>query len=151
MKASDLPNKRAFLSLDVIEELPAHMVFGPQGEHVVALIERAGRLTADEAKQLSFAWDAAGGAAWAAAWDAAWGAARGAARAAAWDAAGVAAGDAARDAAWGAAGGAAIALVVRDLIDSSGFSQAHYDTLTGPWRTAIGPVHPDDDPVEGSK
>src|SRR5690606_17648909 len=40
MTATDLPNKRAFLAVDVIEELPAHMVFGTQGEHVVALIER---------------------------------------------------------------------------------------------------------------
>src|SRR5690606_10868549 len=41
MKATRLPNKRAFLAVDVIEELPAHMVFGPQGEHVVRLIDRA--------------------------------------------------------------------------------------------------------------
>jgi hypothetical protein len=163
MKATDLPNKRAFLSVDVIEELPAHMVFGPQGQHVVALIERAGRLTRDEAKQLFVARDttwplargaarvaarvaargaarvAAGVAAWNAAWDAAW------------DAAWNAAGEIAWGAAWNAAGEIAWALVVRDLIGSSGFTQAHYDTLTGPWRTAIGPVHPDDEPLEGSK
>ena len=55
----------------------------------------------------------------AAAWDAAWGAAWEAAR------------GAARDAAWG--------LVVRDRI-----SRKQYDTLTLPWRTAIGSLHPDD-------
>lgn len=60
----------------------------------------------------------------AAAWCAAWCAARGAAQYAAWDAA------------W--------ALVVRDLIGRHGFTQAHYDTLTGPWRKVVGPVHPDD-------
>ena len=47
--------------------------------------------------------------------------------------------DAARDAAWDAARGAAGALVARDLIGTG-----HYDTLTTPWRTVIGPIHPDD-------
>jgi hypothetical protein len=167
MKATDLQNKRAFLSVDVIEELPAHEVFGPQGEHVVRLIDRAARLTRDEAKQLAAAAyaarAAAGVAAWVAAWDAAWNAAsyapRDAARdaasyaprAAARDAAGDAAGNAVWGAARGAAGDAAMALVVRDLIGSSWFSQAHYDVLTRPWRKVIGPVHPDDEPLEGSK
>ena len=155
MKATDLPNKRAFLSVDVLEELPAHMVFGPQGEHVVALIERAARLTSDEAKQLVAAraaaraetWDAASYAASYAARAAASYAARAAAREAAWDAAR----HAAREAAWTSTVDAAMALVVRDLIGSSGFTQAHYDLLTEPWRKVIGPVHPDDEPVEGSK
>ena len=49
-----------------------------------------------------------------------------------------AAGDAARD--------AARALVVRDQVGDT-FTQAHYDTLTRPWATVIGPVHPDDAPV----
>jgi hypothetical protein len=43
---------------------------------------------------------------------------------------------AARDAAW--------ALAVRDLIGQHGFTQAHYDLLTEPWRTVIGPIHPED-------
>ena len=38
----------------------------------------------------------------------------------------------------------ATALAVRDLIGQHGFTQAHYDTLTGPWATVIGKVHPDD-------
>src|SRR5690606_20708966 len=101
---------------------PAHMAFGPQGEHVVALIERAARLTRDEAKQLSAAgdatWVASGHAARNAARDAARDAARVAAWGAAWDAA---AWNAARD----TAGDTAMALVVRDLAGSSGFSQAH--------------------------
>lgn len=25
-----------------------------------------------------------------------------------------------------------------------GFTREHYDTLTGPWRQVIGPVHPED-------
>src|SRR5690606_36627242 len=133
MTATNLPNKRAFLSIDVIEELPAHEAFGPQGEFVVALIERAARLTRDEAKQLAASRDASMDASRDAARDAAWDAARVAASyaagVAAWDAAWDAAGDAAWDAAWGAAWVAArdtaMALVVRDLI-GSGFTQAHY-------------------------
>lgn len=156
MTATDLPNKRAFLSVDVIEELlPAHMVFGPQGEHVVALIERAAGLTRDEAKQLAAARDAT--------WPVARDTAKATAKYAARDAARNAARDAAtRGAAWGADWGAgwgtarkaareaAMALVVRDLI-GSGFTQAHYDLLTGPWRKVIGKVHPDDEPVEGEE
>ena len=142
MTATNLPNKRAFLAVDVIEELPAHEVFGPQGEFVAALIERAAGLTRDEAVQLAAsrakAASAAVNDASYAAWDAAEDAGREAAAYTAWVAAG------------GAAGVAARALVVRDLIGSSGFTQAHYDTLTGPWRTVIGKVHPDDGPVEGS-
>lgn len=51
--------------------------------------------------------------------------------AAAWDAAW----DAAGTAAWDAAG----ALVVRDHLDTH-----HYNILTLPWATTIGPIHPDD-------
>ena len=123
-----LPNKRATHSLTVVREVDAHVAFGPQGREVAALIERAGRLTDDEARRLAAAWDAAWDAARAAAWDAAWDAARAAAR----DAARAAA----RDAAWG--------LVVRDLIGTHGFTQEHYDTLTRPWREIVGPLHPDD-------
>jgi len=69
-------------------------------------------------------WDAARDAVWDAVWDAAWDAAWGAAR------------DAARDAVWGA--------VTRDLIGQYGYTQDHYDTLTRPWREALGRLHPDD-------
>ena len=31
-----------------------------------------------------------------------------------------------------------------------GWDQAAYDRLTGPWRDAIGPIHPDDAPMAGS-
>ena len=110
-------------------------VFGPQWEQVCALVLRAAALTLDETKALRVAWDAAEAAAEAAAWDAAEAAAEAVAEAAAWDA--WDAWDAARDAAW--------ALVVRDVIGTHGFTQDHYDTLTRPWRTAIGPVHPDDE------
>ncbi len=134
--------------------------FGPQWAAIVALVRRSAVLTADDVQRLAAARVAARGAARGAArdaaLDAAWYAARGAAWDAAWDAAGDAALDAAwyaaraaaRDAAWDAAGAAAWALAVRDLIGQHGFRQAHYDTLTRPWRTVIGPVHPDDAEVK---
>lgn len=43
---------------------------------------------------------------------------------------------------------AAGALVVRDFIGQHGLTQHHYDLLTAPWRKVIGPVHPDDAPLE---
>ena len=114
------------------------------------------------------AWDAAGDAAWDAAWDAAVAAAWDAAVAAAWDAAWDAVRGAVRArrpaagaagatahirrrcrgpwaAAWDAAGAAARALTIRDLISTNGYTQAHYDLLTGPWRQVMGPLHADDD------
>jgi len=130
--------------------------FGPQWEQIVALVRRAAVLTPDDSKRLAAARAAvarvrvaaARATAVAAAVDAAWAAARAAARdaarAAARDAARDAAGAAARDDAWAAARAAVWALAARDLIGQHGFTQAHYDTLTGPWRTVIGPVHPDD-------
>lgn len=39
---------------------------------------------------------------------------------------------------------AAHALIVRELITSSTFTQSDYDLLTRPWREVIGKVHPDD-------
>ena len=136
-----LPHKRASVAWRVTGEVDAHAALGPQSAQIAALIGRAATITEDEAQRLHAyaAWDAARGAARdaarGAAWDAAWDAARGAAR----DAARGAAWDAAWDAAWGAARDAAWALVARDLIGAE-----HYDTLTTPWRTVIGTIHPDD-------
>ncbi len=131
----DHPHKIGCREVRVLRELPAHEAFGPQGEQVAALIERARCLTAAEIKRLHAAWYAARAAARAAAryaaWDAARAAARYTARNAAWDAAGYAAGDAAGYAAW--------SLVARDLISTDA-----YDTLTRPWGEVIGPIHPDD-------
>ena len=123
-------------------------MFGPQGEQVAALIERSRALSAAEADRLAAAW----GAAWGAAWDAArgatwaaWDASRATRRAAwkaAWDASRGAL-DAARGATWG--------LLLRDLIGQyPGWDQAAYDLLTGPWRSVIGPAHPDDHPEVAS-
>ena len=94
LKAS--PNKRAVSALRVIEELPAWRLFGPNGQDVVAIIERCATLTADEVGRLAAAWDARD-----AAWDAAW--------------------DAARDAAWDAAR----AVLARDLISAEHFDLLH--------------------------
>jgi hypothetical protein len=137
------PNKRCTHSLTVVRELDPMLALGPQGQAVVALIERCKTLTYDEARELAAARDAAWDAARAAAWDAARDAAWDAARDAAWDAAWDAARDAAWDAAWDAARAAA-ALLSRDLIDGKTFTQEQYDLLTGPWRKVIGPIHPDD-------
>jgi len=112
--------------------------FGPQGVEVAALIRRAAVITAEEADQLSLAWDA-----WDAAWDATWNTARDSKSWAQWDAARDAAWNAANKAAWDAEWAAA-ALSVRHLIGDYGFTQQHYDLLTGPWRQTIGPIHPDD-------
>ena len=133
--SSDLPNKRAVCALVVAEELPAREVFGPNGEAVVAVIDRARLLTRDEVKRLAAALDAAWWAARAAAWDAALDAAWWAARAAAWDAAWDAsdASDAACAAARDAARDAALAELTRDLITTE-----QYDLLIGPWRSVVG-------------
>src|SRR4051794_33835936 len=44
----DLPNKRASDAWKPVEDLPAHQLFGPQGVHVAALIDRSQSLTASE-------------------------------------------------------------------------------------------------------
>jgi hypothetical protein len=75
-------NKRAVSALRVVEELPAHLALGPNGEQVATFIERCATITPDQWKRVAAAW----GAAWAAAWDAAGAAAGDAARAAAGDA-----------------------------------------------------------------
>ncbi len=121
---------------DISDDMLAD-TFGPQWQPIVVLVRRAAILTSAEAKALDAARTAA--------LDAALDAARDAARAAAWAAA-RAAWDAARAAARDAALDAARALVVRDQVGDT-FTQAHYDTLTRPWATVIGPVHPDDAPV----
>ena len=128
--ADDGARKHGFRRVRVLREVESWLALGPQGREVAALIDRARHLTPDETAGLAAAWDAAR--------DAAWDTARVAAGAAAWDAA--------VDAAWVAARAAA-GLVSRDLIGKVGLTQAHYDTLTSPWRTVIGPIHPEDAPL----
>ena len=129
-------SKRALSALRVVEELPAHLALGPNGERVAAFIERCKTLTKEQAKRLDAAWYAARDAVRYAARDAAWDAAG----YAAWDAAGYAvryaAGDAARDAAWDSAGYAAWAMVVRDLITTEQYAvlvRPFVDAGLGEW------------------
>jgi hypothetical protein len=120
-KASSLPSKRCVSALRVVEELPAHLALGPNGEQVAAFIDACRAMTKDDWKRVDAGWDAAWAAARAAARDAARdGAARDAARDAAWAAA--------RDAAWAAARDAAWAIVTRDIITVD-----QYDILTQPF------------------
>lgn len=149
--AYGLPHKVACHALKVVRELPAHEALGPQGEHVVELIERVDALTLADARRVysvraaasTIGYVAAMAAAIHAATHAAGRAAESAAINAALNAARRAAKGAARDAAWEVAR----ALAVRDLIGQYGFTREHYDTLTGPWRQVIGPIHPDDEPI----
>ena len=154
----ELPHKVAAPAWRVIRELPAITALGPQGAEVLALIERCRHLTGDDLERLGAAQDAiryaarvaaqnairyaAADAAWVATTEAAWVATTDAAADAAWVATTDANTDAAWDAAWYAAWYAVGALIVRDVI-----SRERYDELTLPWRTAIGPIHPDDEEV----
>ena len=133
----------------VLAEVDAHVALGPQGVQVAAFIERCATLTADEVSRLNAARGTVRGVATR---DATRGIARGTARGTAWGAALYAA---TPGAAWGAARdaalGAAWGLLLRDLIGQRpGWDQGAYDLLTGPWRSVIGPVHPDDAPMAGS-
>lgn len=159
-----MPHKIACVAMRVVREVDARLALGPQADEVVALIERASRLTVDEAAALDAARVAARVAAWVAARDAAVVAARVTALDAAMDAAQVATWVAARgatwvatrdaawvaalDAAWVATLDAAVALVMRDLQGQHGFTQDDYNVLSCPWRTVIGPIHPDDPDIK---
>lgn len=120
----------------------------PQAAEIDQVIDRAGRVTAEEVAAWPAVWQARF-AAFEAAWDVAFDAAWHATRAAAFEAARAVAEDRARSAGpWAAifmAVTASGALLVRDLIDeNTPWDQAAYDLLTAPWRTVIGPIHPDD-------
>lgn len=134
-----LPNKLAGVAFRVTGELPAHEALGPQGVHVAAFIEQAHQITPNQLLAIAAVRDAVWNTAWDDSWDAVWDATSADARAAARAAASDAAWDAVRDAAKSAAWAAAAALVARDLINTE-----DYNTLTRPWRTVIGPIHPDD-------
>ena len=149
------PNRVVATAWEVVAELDPRLALGPQADQLLALFDAVGRLTGDQFRDLAAARDAAADASWDAAWNAAadaaadaardaagnaawnaaWDAARNAARYTAWDAAWYTAWDAARN----AVVGAVEALVLRDCL-----AQEHYDTLTRPWVSVIGKVHPDD-------
>ena len=166
------PNRVVATAWEVTAELDPRLALGPQADQLLDLFDTAERLTGDKLRELAAAWNATGKAARDAArnvarnavWDAAvdvarnatWNVARNATWNAARDAAGNATWNAARDAAvdvvwdaagnvvydvaWNAAYDAAEALVVRDCLP-----QEHYETLTRPWVSVIGKVHPDDE------
>lgn len=119
-------NKRGFLTLRVVREIPAWEALGPNGEAAARLIEAAGRINSNRA---FFRPESTGRAARNAACDAAGRAARNAAL----GAAGYAAWEAARNAAWDAAGYAAVACVAADLI-----SPEDFEVLYGPWASVMG-------------
>ena len=127
-------DKYGALRLFVVEEVPVHLCWGPNGAAVEKIIRRVETLTREEVEKLNAARNAARDAAGNAAGNAAGDAARYAARNAARDAAGNAAGNAAGYAAWDAAGAVAIA----DLVGQFGFTQTHFDLLLGPWRKVFG-------------
>ena len=139
-------DKAGFRQLRVVCELDAWLVFGPNGRHVEAVLERIAVCTPDEIGKLDAAWDAALGAAQYAAREAAQEAALGAAQDAAWDAAREVAWGAAREVAWDtareaareAAQEAAWEAAIVDLIGQYGYTQTHHDLLTGPWKEVIG-------------
>lgn len=135
-----LPHKRAAAGVTVVKELPAHLLFGPQGEQIVALLDQFAKLSLKDREALyrgrPLNW-----------YDAyravalrdghAGRAGLGAARCAL----GFRLGDWRGD---GSAYGAALALLCRHLI-GNGFTQTQYDTLAAPWVKVTGQkLHPED-------
>jgi hypothetical protein len=127
----------AYLDTAEITDAALYVTFGPQALEIVALIRRMYELTAGQ-------WDALAAASQAASWTASWVASRDASWTASLAASRDASRAASRDASWTASWTASWALSLRDLIGKHGFTQEHYDTLTGPWRKVVGKLHPDD-------
>ncbi len=136
-----LPNKRAATALTVTRELPAHELFGPQGEAVVSIIDQYDRFTSATKDALY----RARGNAWFDAYNNIWAVAGGGrADRAGLRAARRALSDRLGDWCGGAAAyGAALAVLTRHLIGTE-VTQADYDSVTEPWRRVVGPAHPDD-------
>lgn len=134
-----MPNKRAAVGVTVLRELPSYLLFGPQGEAVVAIINAFGKLTSGQKSTLYSARDAAWWSGWSVVSDGrAHRAGLGAARGALCD----------RLVGWyvdSAACCAALAVLLRHTIGQDGFTQAHYDALTKPWVKVTGQkAHPED-------
>jgi len=109
------------------------MKYGPQTEEIEALIGKISGMTRKQAVDLEDVWDAVPDAAREDVWDAVWNIVRDAP----WDATWEAAWNDAREAVWNWAVWDAIwetvvALLVRDSI-----SAEHFDTLYGPWKSAM--------------
>jgi hypothetical protein len=136
---SELPNKRAVRGVTVVRELPAHLLLGPQGEALVAIIAAFAGLNRAQLNRL----DTLRGAAWHTAL-----AVAGVGRA---DRAGLGAARYALNVrlyGWDgdySAYGAALAVLLRHTIGKDGFTQEHYNALTAPWVQVTGKrAHPED-------
>jgi hypothetical protein len=137
--ANSMPNKRAAVGVKVLRELPSYLLFGPQGEAVVAIINAFKNLSTAQKNALYAARDDAFWNAWSVVADG---------RA---DRAGL---EAARGALRGrlddwhddySAYGTALAVLLRHTIGKDGFTQEHYDALAKPWVKVTGQkAHPED-------
>ncbi len=133
---------RPIVPLPLLTYQDVEQKYGPQTVELVALLTRDSVLSDEEVWQLDATWDAIR-------YDE-WDAARSACRYVIWcnagdadtlpDARAILRLHAARSASWDVT----LALTLRDLVGTNGFTQNHYDTLTLPWRLTIGPIHPDD-------
>jgi hypothetical protein len=139
-----MPNKRAAVGVRVVRELPAHLLFGPQGEVLVGMIEAFDKMTPAKHRALygtrpagwytMYLAVAVGGRAARAGLRAARSALSGR-LVGGWD------GDDGRT-----AYGAALAVLLRHTRGKKGgITQAEYDTLTAPWVQVTGQkAHPED-------
>lgn len=126
---------------DVITDEMCETTFGPQWEHVIALVRQAGTLDDSQVDALADDID-----------EAAWWTARYAVKRAAqhggrlrhaYPVAAIV--DHSDSSSTLVIDGIVFALVYRDLIGQIGYTRAHYDALTAPWRRVVGPLHPDDE------
>lgn len=143
------PHRAGVARLRPLPSVPAEQLFGPQHAAIQALIGAASRIGEDQDRAIEREWYQHRGTGRFAS--------RGAASQVASTAGRLDAQIHARQQAWAAAdlacrdavGDAAHALAVRDLICDD-FTQEQYDALVEPWAAVMGPVHPDDQPLEAS-
>lgn len=141
----ELPHKWCSLAWRTVEELPAHQALGPEGAEVVAILERAAKITPTEAQALQTtrtaewydSWEAAHDVVWAVATDSGWYAGWYAAREAAWQVAREATWDAVWDHEWDT-----MREAVRDAVGATflrnQIPDEYYDILMDPWLRVIG-------------
>jgi hypothetical protein len=135
------PHKRAVHELRIIREVPAHLVYGPEGERVRELIEAFHELSFFQRDQMYYGRPTEFAAAWGRVRSAA--CSLGVGSAPAWFDLEL------LDVGWYSGLGGALALLVRG-IDPKAISDEDYETLTAPWRNHQGPVSPKDNlPAKG--
>lgn len=147
-----------FFELLVVREIDAHLALGPQGKEVAALLQRTKSITRREIEGLRSSYVALS----IGSVDDAKHAQREAGKhsgiqptvLSAKNAAGRFVCNAVGQYSWqtaqNAVGDAISALAMRHLIGQHHFTQEHYDTLTRPWRTAIGSIHHHDGEIDSS-